>query len=363
MIMELSTKYIERWDIRDKDAMYIKDFLVREIFFDCESNKEIISLVVAIFEDRNNLDNDKLRDEISNLDYRELHWKVWDRIRILMIVNGLMLISHYFRNLAVKSLNTAQDGQFLVRRFSNALEDLDIKKMKNLVKEFEKNALDASAERRVISLLEGKYKLQDSYGELVKDKRVIVCGPAYSQNYDWDYDRESDIVISMTYKGNNIDIGNGNTIFVDVSYYNYHSTQVMEKSILEYSKELEYICTKKELESKANIRMIECVERGITFGNLLLGTIVIFDLLNYNPKEIYIANYDLYSSGVPYNEKYVEKGKNENRKNTSLAIHDIEGQFNLMKALYNNNYFSCDRQLELILNLENVDYMKLMDRY
>lgn len=139
MIMELSTEYLRKWDISDKEAVYIKDFLVREIFFDCESNIEIISLIITIFEDRNNLDNDKLRDEISNLDYRELHWKVWDRIRILMIVNGLMLISHYFRNLAVKSLNTAQDGQFLVRRFSNALEDLDIKKMKNLVKEFEKN--------------------------------------------------------------------------------------------------------------------------------------------------------------------------------------------------------------------------------
>lgn len=158
--------------------------------------------------------------------------------------------------------------------------------------------MDASAERRVISLLEGKYKLQDSYGELINNKRVIVSGPAYSQKYDWNYDRESDIVISMTYDGNNIDIENGNKIPVDVSYYNCYRTRVMEKSILEYSKELEFICTKKKIELKKNIRKIEYVERGITFGNLLLGTIVIFDLLNYNPKEIYVANYDLYTSRI-----------------------------------------------------------------
>ena len=318
--------------------------------------------------------NREYLERLSQSDTKKLSWRKWDCLRFLMCGKGLLQMSHVCREKAISRLYEHRKAYGALRRIACEIERGNYDSAYALVKSKSFLALKLFDKKQYLqcedicaTLSEGK-KIADKFGEYVEGKRIVILGPAPHDKGMTDYDEDKDIIARFTYRGKEYIPECDKEIPTNVSYYNGLAETYMEShDISAFKRDLEFICYKRQ-EAKEQFdefpfkRRIHLFDPCIVFGQAYMMPNAVFDCMHYNVSSIYVRNCNLYMAKEYYDRNYssMEDKGNQFRLYT-FAVHDYEGQFNLLKALYATGKFQCDEECRNVLSLSVEEYIRNME--
>ena len=215
-----------------------------------------------------------------------------------------------------------------------------------------------------------------NFDSLITNKRVIFVGPSrilegskkgiWIDSFDTVIRTNGGFPVQEKYKE---DYGTkGQILYVNVSFskmrYPLPCKQYKENG-------LEYICFKAGLPNaetlKEYTKYVNCrsfMESIKTLSKyvpgLLSGSAALHDILQYNPKELFVTGMDFYLAGMwewdqAYFDNYLPQKTLEQAKvrkaQGKLIPHDVESNKNYMISLYNQNKILFDDEILKIVNL------------
>jgi glycosyltransferase involved in cell wall biosynthesis len=233
-------------------------------------------------------------------------------------------------------------------------------------------------------------KITQKYSDFLENKRVIIVGPAEHVNCGEMID-SYDVVVRMN-RGHNMiknpkkygsrtdilyhcvdqdeECGGKLTITDNIKYYvmAYPHFTKKDNSSFRYGNQREYNEINKVIKERQNIVNIN-KDKYLQFEKELgcrpnTGTIGIWDILNYNVKELFICGFTLFQT--PYSKLYREKvdGKT-NTGNQALirmkkaGVHDQEKIINYYNKLFENKKVKGDKEFIYHVSGYNMETLKL----
>ena len=185
-------------------------------------------------------------------------------------------------------------------------------------------------------------------------------GPAKHSDYFENYDSEHDRIVRFTYRGKEFLSQCDKGLPVDIAYYNGAALRyVMGCKNKDFLNDVQFMTIKgKEDYVKfdnisCNIRNADKFFVGVTFGQTNMVPNAIFDCMHYRCDSIYVRNCNLFFAKEDHENGYDLLDKKVSDRWKEFAIHDFEGQFNLMKSFYKYGIFECDEECKNVLEMTN----------
>ena len=203
----------------------------------------------------------------------------------------------------------------------------------------------------------------------IQGKRVVIIGP--SNNEDDMEITDKDVIIQYAYMGKKLE--KNKNIKLDLSYYNgRYGTKLAQSEDVHFLDELFMMVFKYEEDNsfrqkkyKQNkARRARWSHRIMYFGSPNMLQITLTDLLLMGAKNIYVTDNNLYLNNK-YSKNYISNatiaGMDDYTKRSQFAQHDLIGNFQYLKTLYEKKYFKCDAVLDRIINLSSMEYAHEME--
>lgn len=317
--------------------------------------------------------NRECLNKLKGTDEQILSWRRWDCLRVLLCSMGLLQMSHVCRENAIIRLKEYRGGYGLLRKFAYEIEQgnylaanelLDLKSV-CLLKWLNGNLYQHCKD--ICATLNGAKAVPDKFGKFISGKRIVILGPAQHDEGMRDYEKKKDAIIRFAYRGKEYLPECEREVPTDISYYNGVGEHYMEShNVNKIETDLKFICYKTQTVKKLQYghaiqRNIHLFDPCIMFGKAFMVPNVIFDCIHYNISSIYVKNCNLYLAKTEYAKNYSIKKIDKGERTYTLAVHDYEGQFNLMKSLYIKEVFQCDEELKNILSYSLDEYIQNME--
>lgn len=315
----------------------------------------------------------KHKNVFSGLPVEKCEWYHWDLLRRVFGGINAQYYSGLCRDEEVRLLNELPNSnqELKLRKYSVYASEGDIKNAELLIESINSGELKKQWIERYEQLMDyhetifhGR-KIRDEYGKYLEGKKVVIVGVA---PHFCSAEKEDDTVyVFMNYAGKNkISIYDYN-LPTNISYYNVHLAQKATKENALYLNDLDYMVCKTQMENigelhkyNSKIRVASPLMFGCPFGSPLMVPIILFDLLHYGVRDIHITNTDLYSTSSKYYSGYYD-GDSTRNLIRDLPIHDLVGNWRLMKTWYGSGLFSCDDSLNSVLEMNQEQYTKKVE--
>ena len=291
----------------------------------------------------------------------------WESLRFVSIVRGELLVSHYCREKAICQLEAKRGYNSIFKRISICIEKGDLKNAKRNLSLIcispMRFTYTYKSYNSLINVLTNKKKSSSSkFSEFVRNKRIIVIGPAGSEKQINDYNKQDDIILRFTYRGKKYLPNINSDLPTNLSYYNVEASKKLLSDNPPFLKDLDFYCCRiPKIDVKDSKGRCEDIYNfAIPFGILLSGQACILDLLQFDIKSIYLTNYNLYYSKQKHEKNYEISELTPYR---TYAYHDIEGNFNLVKNLKSAGLITCDDELNTVLNMSSEEYMRGLEQF
>lgn len=305
----------------------------------------------------------------------KLSWKKWNNMRYVLTWNGMLYLGHICREKSEKMLLSGRGRNGILARLTNKIEHGCFDEVEAMFKSpafHEIYMLDRKSYEECKECLEtimGRKKTVDCFGDYIKGKRVVIMGPAKHSDYFEDYDREHDRIVRFTYRGKEFLSQCDKDLPVDIAYYNGVALNyVLGCKNKEFLNGLQFMTIKGRTEwagandVSCNIRNADMFFVGVTFGQTNMVPNAIFDCMHYECDSIYVRNCNLFFAKEDHEAGYDLKDKKVSDRWREFAIHDFEGQFNLMKSFYEYGIFECDEECKDVLQMTNEEYILGMEQ-
>lgn len=207
-----------------------------------------------------------------------------------------------------------------------------------------------------------------SFCELIRDKRVAIMGPAHNNVSDETLKKDYDIIIRLNYWPSEHDR------ILDmcglVSYYNGGTAKALQGQNISFLDNLRYEVYKNimlpyQMEEKRKGKARVIIPHGeISFwGSLNMVQEILFDLLYFTPFEIKVFSVNLFRAKSVYTQEYAARKTKRNPSEIyySYAQHNLITQFEFTKLLYCKGCFLADDFTKETLDLTREEYIRDMD--
>ena len=202
---------------------------------------------------------------------------------------------------------------------------------------------------------------------VLENKKIKIMGPAPRKKQGFE-PQNNEVYAYMTFRGRNKRPEQDRRLPSDISYYNAQITKTLFNEKQYFIDELKFLVFKDRntepqcggLAQKS--RFAFPLAFGCGFGFPYLLPIMLFDLLHYNVKAIDVLYCNMFYSNNPYDKEYddsFQSGFNNENQITmrkSFAIHDMIGNWNLLRSWWHDGLFRCDDELQKILEMNVQQY-------
>lgn len=244
----------------------------------------------------------------------------------------------------------------------------------------QKNSFDKSLVSRMDKNNDNKFR------KFLENKKIFIVGPTPNLKPHGNLIDGSDIIIRTNYKDKDSlkdfeFLGSR----CDITYINAAVTRdIIKNPTLNWPKDISWVVGKirsharevlKKLSSDKidtnhiNGRDLQQVEPALFNGFLNALPNILIDLSRYNPKEIFLCNFDLMLSKDRFPGYYSEHLKTnikiegiENIRLRGFGVHDPVTQFNIIKTFWKRGFIKGDNRFEQVINMEVLDYMKNLQK-
>ena len=207
----------------------------------------------------------------------------------------------------------------------------------------------------------------DLFLKKIKNKSVAIVGPSNSKVLKGKEIDNFDIVI----RTNCTKIINKPTkVFgkkTSVIYFNSHRVRVDLRNIKKISNKIEWLVFKSQNDlkktglKKKSLRVSKSPQNLMYLSYPMALQIIIFDILRFNPSNVKLFHFDLYSGSKAYNKNYKNFDLSKKDISNSIRAHDIIGCFNFTKQFYDLKIIDIDESSCKILKSSLLSYSKKLD--
>ena len=291
---------------------------------------------------------------------------------------GSLVNCQFLRNLYRKQIISFQNKQKILNlnAIRAAIEENQIQLIKSWIKKKNFSKFDKNSSKVILNYLKiiSHESLDTSALEksnmlnLVKNKRIIIIGPAYDEEINTK--NQYDVCVSANFLS-------GRDDKVDISYYGNIIKDVGAKKVLTSFKDLEFACVTPEFLKLLNLTPIQALKvRGIEKDlRLLLLNFrsrpnmiqdIVIDLLKHNPKKIYLCGINFYINKKIYRDNLYSKFFSSEKKNKSIlenlrVAHDPFSNFIILKNIWINGLIDVSKEVEKIISLSEIEYAKKLE--
>lgn len=219
--------------------------------------------------------------------------------------------------------------------------------------------------------IEGFNELSDNYNKnffnYIKNKKIKFIGPGTKIEPEKKYINDDSVKVTINANHKIISDLKPHIVYFNNKRSREHPEQVANSFLnsdwtVFKSKEFHDIC-KKNTNIKNNARYLDDFQFSNFFGDYNYLPLVLMDLLIHGAKHVYIESIDFFTLKNPYNNHYREKKDYD--KYTILRsnrLHDPFKTYLFVKYLFKKNYVSGDQYFEQVIQMNDNEYAKLLDR-
>ncbi len=206
--------------------------------------------------------------------------------------------------------------------------------------------------------------------DLVKDKKVIVIGPAPDDEFKSDdLYKKFDVSVGPNY------VCDRDTKF-NISYYVALIKKVKTDLIYNSFKKLDFACVASQYYKLIDLSKIEN-SNVRSFEEELLSLMLIFksrpnliqdiiyDLLKHNPRKIYLCGTNFFLGKKTYRDnsftKYIDNERKKDGVIKTLRLHDPFANFAFLKNVWTNGLIDVSEDLKSVISLSEEDFSIKLD--
>ena len=213
---------------------------------------------------------------------------------------------------------------------------------------------------------------QRRMAELVRGRRVAVVGPsATAETFGADIDAH-DLVVRPNFQPEVV-AANAQMLGsrTDITYYSGQDLQRAQEEVRSHAEDggLKMVVGRPFSHQAVGddpppwLRLMRH-EYGLHFRGTPQGiSRIVYDLMQFAPKEIVLYNVDFYSGASAYAAGYrspVTEGPGSSFLNDMLVVHDLRAEFELMQSFRRTGLFTGRGVVEEVLNLGAEEYVQLL---
>ena len=312
----------------------------------------------------------------------DLQWYQWEFLRRVFGTVNAQVYANFCRNRAQEIVlaSNEEDDSLSLRKFTIAACYGDYKKCNESINSVDMEKMKSVWGTKRNAMLEyldtiiKRERIQDEFGEYLKGKKVILSGPA-SREKELEALQKDEIGIKITYRGKEYLSEMEKKFTPNISFYNYEYSEKLFKEKQPFVDDLDYIVLKGECSNFYNlgidnkVRVAHYLNFGCGFGYPNMAQVALYDLFHYTNR-IYVENFDCYYNKKIYSEGYFVK-KDEYKRDLDkkahflkgIVMHDLVGNWRLLKTWFEDKLFLCDERLREVLSLSENIYVEGIEKY
>lgn len=321
---------------------------------------------------------------IKNNDWNELTNKELRNIEFICISNGLYRIAYTIRKIQKDNFLNSYKNHMISSKnrvgffWSLLSSNMDVNKIYSIL---EKDYNYFSREMQL--LIKKSYPITEKnsnnnslkrrnqndiiFANMIEGKKVAIIGPSNSELDITEINTKYDVVIRLTYRGQDSYDKEINPSLKRISYYNSEASRKILNMDKVFFVDLDFIVFK-SIEHKfqrilfKNNKCRSVFPAEMIFYNAQpnMLQVVLFDLLYFNPSEIKIFNFNFFLATKAYKEGYKIEGTGHDEKLKlwkSFAVHNIISQYEFSKLLYDRSIIKADDEGSYVLSLGLDNYI------
>jgi len=194
----------------------------------------------------------------------------------------------------------------------------------------------------------------DNDSKFFKNRKILVLGPLADYNTNIkDFDT---IILIKSYPKKIINKFTNKNIVI---YFN--SFNIRNGNFTKFYKENFHDISLFKTKDKVNYKKTSIINRNpfLPSGGPMMLQNILFDILIFNPKNIFILGFNFYSSKKIYNDIYQTSDWFTDIINLRkcFALHDVIANFLFVKNLYKEKLFDCDESTKRAIQLSVKQYI------
>ncbi len=254
--------------------------------------------------------------------------------------------------------NILLKNEYLYKKKSNIFGMLDLK------------GLNREKFAKKINLFRYEYKNKDyDFKNYINGKKVALVGPAQCDLHLGSEIDTFDIVIRPNFKENSNEPFSIYGSKTNVAYYNSYRVAEKKEDIIKIYKKLDWIVFKSTNDIKKlglvdhnnRFRVTKDPIDNFLFEDPMLPQRIIYDIAAFKPSYFKLFHFDLYNS-KNYSDSYKNWHLDKQNISNSLRSHGPMSCFIFMKIFHKLNFFSTDEETEKVLNLNEIQYARNLDK-
>jgi len=291
---------------------------------------------------------------------------------------GSLVNSQYLRNLYRKKLISFQNNQKILNlnAIRAAIEENETLLLYSWIKKKKFSTFDNNVSQiffDYFKIISKKNQDTSQLSEtkmlsLIKNKEIIIIGPAEDEEIN--SKDHYDVLVGKNYLARRDEK-------VHISYYGNFIKLLSNEKILESLNDLKFACLPPEFLNFFNFTPAQSMKvRGIgkdlrtlmfnfrSRPNMIQD--IVYDILKYNPKKIYLCGITFYLGNKIYRDKSYFNHFPDDKKKKSIVDnlrygHDPFSNFNILRNLWINGKIEVSKEVEKVISITEVQYAKKLE--